>query len=196
MGVLVGLLVGLSASPVTGTLVGALVALLAGVFGIAEKLPTGLGRTGAIRLTAFAVSCAVALLLGIFMRTHQVLSPSVKDLRAQLSEMEIKSEEEQKQMLRFLRFGLLPSNAQAVKKDDEAAASIIKSVQSTLYAESTSFCAGLRDLIATDAVAEDLLSYLRTGSDATKRIALSLGNLPKTEQLDALKKGPLFLCAP
>ena len=196
LGLLVGLLVGLSTSPVTATVVGALAALLGGVFGLAEKLPTGLSSAGARRLAAFALACVVALLCGVLMRTYQVLAPSAEHWRAQLKEIGISDEREQNQMLRFLRFGLLPQGVQAAGKDGETAARSFASNQGLLYAENTSFCAGLRDLIRTDAGADDLLSHLRLGGSSTRKVVQTIQDMPPADRLKALQAAPLYLCEP
>lgn len=175
---------------------GALSALFGGVFGLAEKLPVGLNGTGARRLAAFALACIVALIIGILMRTHQVLSPSTERLRAQLADIGIENTVEQNRMLLFLRFGLLPPGVQAVGKDGEATARIILSNQSFLYAKGADFCASLRTMIRNGAGQEDLLSHLSTGSSSIQKTVLAIKALPVVEQASALQAAPLYLCAP
>lgn len=83
LGLLIGLLVSLSVSPVVGTVVGALVALIAAFFGLR---PGDGGQPGNVpaagtdhpwRIIAFSIAGLIAIALGLFIRTHDMLSPSI-----------------------------------------------------------------------------------------------------------------------
>lgn len=195
LGLLLGLLVGLSAAPVVSAVVTGLVALLAAMFGLSDKLPLGLSQIGARRLTAFALSAAAALLLGLQLRTAW-LAPDVAELKRQLAEVGITDPAEQKQMLRFLRFGLLPAGTQAAGKEGEAARLAVAATLPLLYSEAAGFCGPLRRLVAEGAPAADLLLQLDTGGDAARRAARAVAALPEAERLAALRAAPLYLCAP
>lgn len=84
MGLLVGIIVGLSVSEVVSIILGALAALLAAFLGVqdhqsskTEQVDTTVINksimTG-LRAGSFGISCVVAILFGIFLRTHNVLS--------------------------------------------------------------------------------------------------------------------------
>lgn len=82
LGLLVGLLVGLSSSPVVSVVVGALSAGLVALLGFARpgKEGDGLHAEGSVlRLGSFGAACAVALLLGLLIRAHGWASPTIKD---------------------------------------------------------------------------------------------------------------------
>jgi hypothetical protein len=195
LGLLLGLLVGLSATPVVSAVVTGLVALLAAIFGLSDKLPLGLSRAGAHRLTAFALAAAAALVLGLQLRSSW-LAPDVAELRSQLEEIGITEPAEQKQMLRFLRFGLLPAGTQAVGKDGEAARLAVASTLPLLYNDTPQFCAELRDRVRAGAVPADLLLQLRRGSDAARQAGLAIAARPAEEQAALLAAAPHYLCAP
>lgn len=195
LGLLLGLLVGLSATPVVSAVVTGLVALLAAMFGLSDKLPLGLTRAGAHRLTAFALAAALALLAGLQLRTRW-LAPDVAELRRQLAEIEITDPAEQRQMLRFLRYGLLPAGTQAAGKDGEAARLAVAAGLPLLYAEPAGFCGPLRRLVAENAAASDVLLQLKTGGDAAQRASRAIQALPEAERASALRAAPLYLCAP
>lgn len=195
LGLLLGLLVGLSASPVVSAVVTGLVALLAAMFGLSDKLPLGLSRTGAHRLTAFALAAAIAVLLGMQLRTKW-MAPDVDELRRQLDEVGITDPAEQKQMLRFLRFGLLPAGTQAAGKDGEAAKLAVAAALPLLYAEPAAFCGPLRRLVGENAAPGDFLLHLQSGGDAARRAARVIEALPAAERAAALRAAPLYLCAP
>lgn len=83
LGVVVGLLVGLSSSPVVAAVVGALatglVTLLGFVRPTSESDQSSSVQGSVVRLAAFGFSCACAVLFGLFLRTHNWLSPTVAD---------------------------------------------------------------------------------------------------------------------
>lgn len=195
LGLLLGLLVGLSASPVVSAVVTGLVALLAAMFGLSDKLPLGLTRTGAHRLTAFALAAAIAVLGGLQLRTRW-LQPDVAELKRQLAEIAITDPAEQKQMLRFLRFGLLPAGTQAAGKDGEAAKLAVASALPLLYSDTADFCTELRARLAAGAVADDLLLHLRSGSEAARRAGSAIAARPAPERPALLAAAPLYLCTP
>lgn len=81
LGLLVGVLVGLSSSPVVSVVVGALSAAIVTLLGFvspekaSEDAPR---REGSVmRLGSFGVACTFAILLGLFLRTHNWASPSI-----------------------------------------------------------------------------------------------------------------------
>lgn len=196
LGLLLGLLVGLSASPVVSSVIAALVALLAGLFGLSEKLPIGLSTRGAHRLTVFALAATAAVLLGLALRTQGLLMPSVAEQRRQLADIGITELKEQNQMLRFLRYGLLPAGTQAAGKDGEAAKLAVAAGLPVLYAEAADFCGSLRRLISQGSAPADMLLQLRTGGEAAQHAARSIQGLPEAERTAAVKAAPYYLCSP
>ena len=85
LGVLLGLLIGLSASPVVNTVISALVALLAGLFGFSEKISLAVSAGPARRLIAFSLCAALVVPAGVYVRTHDVLAPSLERQKADLA---------------------------------------------------------------------------------------------------------------
>jgi hypothetical protein len=80
LGLLVGLLLGLSSSPTVALVVGALATAMTTLLGFvkADGGTTGISlKSSAVRLGSFGFACAVAVLLGLLMRTHEWASPSV-----------------------------------------------------------------------------------------------------------------------
>ena len=88
LGLLVGILVGLSSSPVVSVVVGALAAGMVTLLGFTRPAKDGdptHAEGSTIRLGGFGLACSVAVLLGLFIRTHNWLSPSIAD---QVSEVQ------------------------------------------------------------------------------------------------------------
>lgn len=108
LGVFLGLLVGLSISPTATIVVSALAAAIAGILAVDKS-----GRIGgsAPRMVGFGFSAVVALILGIYLRTHNSLSPTyaaeVADVRGL-----VKTDEEARQLILISHFGsLVPASA-------------------------------------------------------------------------------------
>lgn len=83
IGMLVGLLLGLSVSPVVGSVLSGLAALLAAFFGLsttsraAGEAEDDIRSQGRVwRLTGFGFVCALAVLVGLFIRANNVLMTS------------------------------------------------------------------------------------------------------------------------
>ena len=98
VGLLLGMLLGLSSSPVVSLVVGALAALLASLVGIrvpgkepaeapTETVSVAQKRAAAFRAGVFGLSCLLGLLGGIYLRTHNALSPIQPSLKQQVDEL-------------------------------------------------------------------------------------------------------------
>jgi hypothetical protein len=91
LGLLLGLLVGLSTSPVVATVVGALTGGLLVFLGFTSKDQTDsntIASAGAAgwRLLGFGLSCTAALLVGLLVRTHNLLTPPIKQQISELTD--------------------------------------------------------------------------------------------------------------
>jgi hypothetical protein len=97
-GLLLGMLLGLSSSPVVGLIVGALAALLASLIGIrlpskegaearVENISAAQRTAAAVRSGVFGLACVAGLLGGIYMRTHNALSPAQPSLKQQVGDL-------------------------------------------------------------------------------------------------------------
>lgn len=75
LGWFTGILVGLSASPVVATLLGGIVTAFAAFFGFTSASASRVSSNGAVRLMSFAVLGSISVLAGVYMRTHDTLSP-------------------------------------------------------------------------------------------------------------------------
>ena len=87
LGLLVGILVGLSSSPVVSVVVGALAAGMVTLLGFVQSKAgeTSTSEGSVVRLGGFGVACTAAILLCLLIRTHNLLSPSIAD---QVSEVQ------------------------------------------------------------------------------------------------------------
>jgi hypothetical protein len=90
IGLLLGLLVGLSSSHVVATVVGAVSGGLLILLGLT---PSGKGATPTTdpstgwRLTGFGIVCALSLLLSVWIRAHHLLTPPIKNQVKELTDV-------------------------------------------------------------------------------------------------------------
>ncbi|MEC7781906.1 MAG: hypothetical protein VYB38_00755 [Bacteroidota bacterium] len=114
LGILVGLIIGLSIAQVTGIILGALTSLLAAFFGLR---PDKEGESGnKIIIGSFSLGCFTALLLGIFLRTHDVLAPSLQNEIALYKSVNF-LDEEIKELIYFKHFGLVANQKLSFNKE-------------------------------------------------------------------------------
>lgn len=98
IGLLIGILLGLSASPVAGLVLASVTALLASL--IVAKTPIKPGEQSAaerisqyqleligVRAGVFGLICVVGIFIGIYMRTHNVLTPPEPTLKQRVKEL-------------------------------------------------------------------------------------------------------------
>ena len=80
LGLLVGVLVGLSSSPVVSVVIGALAAGMVTLLGFSRSTKDGdtsSSEGSVIRLGGFGIACTAAVLFGVFIRAHNWISPSI-----------------------------------------------------------------------------------------------------------------------
>lgn len=98
IGLLIGILLGLSTSPVAGLVIGSVTALLASLIGVngpgkqaelesSEKIYQERQKLIGIRAGVFGLTCVLGIIIGIQMRTHDVLSPPEHTLKQQFDEL-------------------------------------------------------------------------------------------------------------
>lgn len=78
IGLLFGVIMGTSVTPTVATMLGALTALLAGILGLNDNM---FNDAKAARVGAFGVACVVGAYMGLYVRSHNVLAPSMLDLK-------------------------------------------------------------------------------------------------------------------
>lgn len=130
MGLLVGIIVGLSASEVVSIILGALAALLAAFLGLQDQRTANEDeesryrtlKMSGLRAGSFGVSCVIAILLGMYLRTHQVLSDtvSIKEQVAVWAEAGYDTAQA-RQYVVFQNLGIAPETMQVQTSEANAA---------------------------------------------------------------------------
>lgn len=105
LGLLVGTLIGLSIHAAAGAALAALLALLGGFLGLTK---TDQRHEDALKMASFSIATLVALLLSVYARTHELLSPNYEAELASLQRRHLLSEREAHALLIYERFGILP----------------------------------------------------------------------------------------
>jgi hypothetical protein len=80
VGLLLGLLLGLAVSPVVSGIIGTLSSLLVVLLGLNDKYLT---VVKSFRIGAFGIFAVAGIVLGIYIRAHDLLSPTTVDLRTE-----------------------------------------------------------------------------------------------------------------
>jgi hypothetical protein len=80
VGLLLGLLLGLAVSPVVSGIIGTLSSLLVVLLGLNDKYLT---IVKSLRIGAFGLFAVAGIILGIYIRAHDLLSPTTVDLRTE-----------------------------------------------------------------------------------------------------------------
>ncbi len=80
IGLLFGVLMGTSVTPTVGTMIGALTTLLAAILGLNDQ---HFNNAKSVRVGSFGFACVVGAYLGLFVRSHNLLSPSLISLKAE-----------------------------------------------------------------------------------------------------------------
>jgi hypothetical protein len=183
LGCLLGLLVGMSSTPVVTIIITALVALLAGLFGLSDKSPIKMSGAAVRRLAAFGLAASALIVVGVWLRTHDVLAPSVEQQKQMLRAMGYEDRsKEQTELLRYIRFGLLPAGL-TVSKEAQPRSGV-------LYGDvPAGFCDGLARIQATP----DLLVLLDTEA-SLRRTGERIRSMPPDRQAAAVEFAKLYLC--
>ncbi|NQZ10292.1 MAG: hypothetical protein HRT35_24330 [Algicola sp.] len=79
IGLLFGMLLGINTTPTIVTVIGSLTTLLAAMLGLNDA---HFNNAKAVRLGAFGFVCVLGSCVGIFIRTHNLLSPSLMSLKS------------------------------------------------------------------------------------------------------------------
>ncbi|KZN36530.1 hypothetical protein N480_17675 [Pseudoalteromonas luteoviolacea S2607] len=102
IGLLFGVVMGTSVTPTVTMLLGALTTILAAILGLNDR---HFNDAKAVRIGAFGVACVLGAYLGIYVRSHNLLAPSLTDLKGQYMAVGY-TEQQALQLLTLKEFGL------------------------------------------------------------------------------------------
>lgn len=171
LGLLIGLLIGLSTVGTVGLIIGALSSALLVLLGLKGNED---GQNNALRIGAFGIFCAAAVLTGLYLRVNDSFAPSIESEIDKWTSDNNFSKEEAKKYFLYEKFGFIPSEA---IRDTSVN---VKKNQTVLYNAEVSFqdCEKLKGY-ENFQVEEELLAYEKTGG-VWERVAKSV-----KEEVDA-----------
>ncbi|MFI5117594.1 MAG: hypothetical protein ACHP8B_12945 [Terriglobales bacterium] len=148
IGALLGLIMGLSVSPVVLTVLGALAAGLLALLGFSDRSNSADAAPprGTLRVFGFGAFCTLFVVVGIIFRTHDTLAPSIADQESRLSSSGLFSKTEIHQILLLKAFGLSQSTGTKSTDGLQAVAgrSIAASSAPVLFASQAEICQVMR----------------------------------------------------
>ncbi len=121
IGLLFGIIMGTSITPTVATVLGALVAILSAVLGLNDSQFT---HAKAVRIGSFGFACVLGAYIGLYVRSHNLLSPSLASLKEQYLEIGF-SEKQALQFITYKEFGFFdgPPVTQSNLDDGDAESS-------------------------------------------------------------------------
>jgi hypothetical protein len=114
IGLLFGIIMGTSITPTVATVLGALVAILSAVLGLNDSQFT---HAKAVRIGSFGLACVLGAYIGLYVRSHNLLSPSLASLKAQYLEIGY-SEKQALQFITYKEFGFFDGPPVSQPKPD------------------------------------------------------------------------------
>ena len=103
IGFLIGVLMGLAVSPTVGVIIGSISSILAVLLGLNDK---HFSDVKAVRIGSFGFSCVLGAFLGMYVRTHNLFSPSLDELKKDYMKLGYK-ESQALDFIAFTKFGIL-----------------------------------------------------------------------------------------
>jgi hypothetical protein len=123
LGLLTGILLGLSTTSVVGSIIAALSALLAGFFGLGAT-PSVRSTGDSVRAAAFGFACTIALVVALVVRTHDLASPSIAAQVGQFTDAHY-TESEARALVAFRLFGVVPTGMSIAEAPKSPSSSIL-----------------------------------------------------------------------
>lgn len=150
VGTLLGLIMGLSATPVVSAVLGAIAAGLLGLLGVGPHLSAheteGSSPLPVLRILGFGSFCSIFLLIGILLRTHDVLAPSLFSQERALRSSHALTDSDVRRILLLKAFGLTEQIGERSAGNLQAAPSKSVAADSAgvLFGSSQEVCTVLR----------------------------------------------------
>lgn len=176
LGLCVGILVGMTTTAVIGTVIGALAALFATVFGVRLQDVEGFARIG-----GFGAFCVLGVLVGVGLRTHNVLGISVSQ---QVSEWVDAGypPATARQIVLFRELGLLSDKAGTLALTSRTEKIGPSTANSHLSAGAEDECSRMDPANFENDAAKIIRSYKNSGGP-WESLSQSLEGLPAARQL-------------
>ncbi len=158
VGLVIGIVMGLSNSPVVGIILGSLSAGLLALLGLSGGKDD---IASSARIASFGFTCVVGIILGIAMRTHSWLSPTPSEELARWTAVRF-SDDEARRLVLFERIGILPKEWSLVAQQPNTPLS------SFLFASTSSDDCGYLTSVRYPQVADQIKKFVDKGGEFAK----------------------------
>ncbi|MGF6562529.1 hypothetical protein [Erwinia aphidicola] len=187
LGTLTGFIVGITTASVTSAILSSMLAMVSAFVGLAAEVKVFNSGINQVRVVAFCLSMMIAMTSGIWMRTHDVLSPSPQDIYKQFYNESFNSfsEYEAKEMVLFVRYGLVPQDKKVVEK-------VQQSKITALFSGVPAWCGDLSARQNMPAV--DLIIWLQQQGGEYRTLAERMLQLPQQRQEQIAHAALFYLC--
>ena len=122
LGILIGLLIGMSTSGTVGLIIGSLASVLLVLLGFKEK---GDSNIQTLRVGSFGLFCALAVLAGLILRVNNSFTPTIKSEVERWTADSLFSLKEAKTYFLYERFGFVPSGVEIDSTIDKKRAQVV-----------------------------------------------------------------------
>lgn len=209
MGLLLGLIMGLSVSEVVKLIMGTLTAMLGVFLGFDKKSFAGMSNEEyekdsqnayftALRAGWFGIMVVLGLLLGMFIRTNNLFSLTIKDNVKSFTDAGF-DEKYARELVLFQRLGIHPTEGGQLgtKSEDLAAASTVGTSSNLFHAEqSAAICGRIdADLWSNDwNKAKEAINEIEEGIPLQKLLEALEINVPENQRFNYLYANQTLIC--
>lgn len=197
LGLLTGLLLGLSVTSIVGTVASALTAVLVAFVGLrsapasppaGNSAPEPLAASDrSVRIGVFSFAVIISLFLALYMRAHDPIGPPVKTQIDDLTQAGY-TKLDACALVAYREFGLVGKGWAAPTDSKPIGAPV-------LFKVNTSMCAELDPTTFQDSIVKTLNAWVELGRGKWAKLAKFVETrIPESEQLDAIKVLHSFAC--
>lgn len=188
LGALTGILVGLTTASVIATVLSSVLAIATTFVGLAGETKFAAVTVNHARVASFAAAMIFTLLGGMWIRTHDLLSPSPKELYDQLVAANIKPDDAG-DLVMFAKFGLLPKDKSVTNSDP---ANVTKRIQTSLFANIPRWCDDFRQRQSQPI--DDQIDWLAGQGGTYADLAARLKKLPDDRRTEVVHSSLFYIC--
>jgi hypothetical protein len=187
LGTFLGLIIGMTTSPVAAAVIGTVTALATSFIGLGDKLLPTTTAPSLTRLTLFSLFAAGSLLAGVYIRTHDVLAPTPKQLMARLIAAQF-TNSEALDIVRFTKFGLVSTGMTVAPSESLP----VRQLQPTLFSTPADFCTQVNRQIGADQTSR--LNAMLGAGEPFKGVAIRIQAAPADQRAPLLDAANFYLC--
>ncbi|TIX87691.1 hypothetical protein [Rhizobium sp. P44RR-XXIV] len=188
LGALTGIIVGLTTASVVVTVLSSVLAIATAFVGLAGDTKLTAVTVNHARVASFAVAMIFTLLGGMWIRTHDLLSPNPKEIYDQLVTANVKPDDAA-DLVVFAKFGLLPKDKSAANSDP---ANVTKRIQSSLFADTPRWCDDFRRRQGQPV--DDQIEWLAGQGGTYAELAARIKKLPDDRRTEVVHSSLFYIC--